>query len=211
MFVKDSCQQESNFLAVIGRWLPTDTKCGFVNVYAPNSPSAKDQLWDKLLSLFRINHGICWVVCGDFNEVRTPEERRGSVFVSRGATSFNNFIATTDLVEPPMGGKRFTWYNSSGNKCSKLDGFLFSPNFADKWPNSKALVLPRIYSDHCPILLDSKSVDFGPTPFKFYNSWLTSESLSKVVKEGWDAPSTGYNPRSRIHLLCKKPQLLKYR
>ncbi|GJZ65814.1 RNA-directed DNA polymerase, eukaryota, partial [Tanacetum coccineum] len=43
------------------------------------------------------------IVMGDFNEVRTEEERFGSIFNAREAASFNSFISTGGLVEVPSG------------------------------------------------------------------------------------------------------------
>ncbi|GKE24189.1 RNA-directed DNA polymerase, eukaryota [Tanacetum coccineum] len=49
-------------------------------------------------------------------QVRSREERFGSVFVERDAMAFNNFIASGGLHDFPLGGRRFTRYN-------KQDGF----------------------------------------------------------------------------------------
>nr|GEY64896.1 hypothetical protein [Tanacetum cinerariifolium] len=40
---------------------------------------------------------------GDFNKVRTEEERFGSLFNRQGANAFNNFIASAGLVDLPLG------------------------------------------------------------------------------------------------------------
>lgn len=61
--------------------------------------------------------------------------------------------------------------NKDGSKLSKLDRLLVSSSFVDKWPNSHLLALPRELSDHCPIILKTHVLDFGPITFKFYNSW----------------------------------------
>ena len=44
---------------------------------------------------------------------------------------------------------------------------------------------PRELSDHSPVSLTSEVVDFGPAPFKFFNSWLLSEGLDQVVTDAW--------------------------
>ncbi|GKA21243.1 hypothetical protein Tco_0701232 [Tanacetum coccineum] len=38
--------------------------------------------------------------------------------------------------------------------------------------NVRITALDRLWSDHNPILLHIDKTDFGPTPFKLYNSWL---------------------------------------
>lgn len=48
------------------------------------------------------------LVLGDFNEVRTEDERFGSMFNIQGANAFNNFISSAGLVDLPLGGYSFT-------------------------------------------------------------------------------------------------------
>lgn len=54
-----------------------------------------------------------------------------------------------------------------------------------KWPNSQLLALPREFSDHCPLVLKSSTLDFGPTSFKFFNSWLPNRDLESIVSFSW--------------------------
>ena len=54
-----------------------------------------------------------------------------------------------------------------------------------KWPSSAQYTLERNFSDHCPILLRSKSVDWGPKPFRIMDCWLFSMSFKKAVEESW--------------------------
>ncbi|KAI3509396.1 hypothetical protein L1887_24632 [Cichorium endivia] len=70
-----------------------------------------------------------------FNEVQMESEKFGSVFHASGATAFNNFIATTGLVEVPLGGYDFTWVHGSAGKISKLDRFLVSEGLYENFPN----------------------------------------------------------------------------
>ena len=46
---------------------------------------------------------------GDFNEVCVPSERHGSVFNKQGASLFNSFINSSNLIDVPLGGFSFTW------------------------------------------------------------------------------------------------------
>lgn len=55
----------------------------------------------------------------------------------------------------------------------------------NKWPNSHLFALPREFFDHCPLILISSTLDFGPTPFKFFNSWLLNEDLKSIVLSAW--------------------------
>ncbi|KAJ9541752.1 hypothetical protein OSB04_028258 [Centaurea solstitialis] len=68
--------KDSNFLVIIGSWLPKKIVIGIVNVYAPCNATSRELLWQWLMNLFHSNQGVLWLVCGDFNEVRSPDERR---------------------------------------------------------------------------------------------------------------------------------------
>ncbi|GJZ29420.1 hypothetical protein Tco_0574067 [Tanacetum coccineum] len=45
--------------------------------------------------------------------------------------------------------------------------------------------LNRLWSDHMPILLHVSKLDFGLTPFKFYNSWLLRDDFDKTINSAW--------------------------
>nr|GEU57737.1 RNA-directed DNA polymerase, eukaryota, reverse transcriptase zinc-binding domain protein [Tanacetum cinerariifolium] len=53
---------------------------------------------------------------GDFNEVRTEQERYGSVFNIEGANAFNSFIYLESLIDHPLDGYAYIWAYKTGNK-----------------------------------------------------------------------------------------------
>ncbi|GJY47762.1 RNA-directed DNA polymerase, eukaryota [Tanacetum coccineum] len=124
-------------------------------------------------------------IIGDFNEVRFEHERRGSLFNSHGANSFNNFITRTGLIDLPLEGYSFTWAHKSASKMSKLDRFLISEGLLALFPSISALCLDKHLSDHRPILLRELNVDYGPTPFRFFHSWSSRKGFDKMVEDSW--------------------------
>lgn len=46
-------------------------------VYANNSMEGRNELWKTMMELGSIANGFCWIVQGDFNGVRTLEDRQG--------------------------------------------------------------------------------------------------------------------------------------
>ncbi|KAJ9557473.1 hypothetical protein OSB04_012087 [Centaurea solstitialis] len=177
LFSKSASYSGEGFLAIWGKWSDVEKCCGFINVYAPQDLSAKKRLWSNIIQLLQSNPVVIWVVFGDFNEVRTESERKGTEFSFSGAMAFNNFIHNGDLVDIKSGGRRFSRYSKDGSKLSKLDRFLVSSNLLTVWPNPNVTILPRGFSDHCPILFNSDIVDFGPSYFKFFNAWLEDKSF----------------------------------
>nr|GFA08020.1 RNA-directed DNA polymerase, eukaryota [Tanacetum cinerariifolium] len=104
---------------------------------------------------------------GDFNDVRSSNERRGSCFNPYSARHFNRFISSSGLVDIPMEGYAFTWSHPSASKMSKLDRFLISDGVFSLFPSIAVVCLDRHLSDHRPVLLREVNVDFGPIPFRY--------------------------------------------
>ncbi|PWA98066.1 RNA-directed DNA polymerase, eukaryota, Reverse transcriptase zinc-binding domain protein [Artemisia annua] len=181
LFIKSNLWCDDNFIVVQGKWTHLDDTFFMVNVYGPQDSTAKSLLWQRLHNFMSNNHGR-YLICGDFNEVRTESERCGSIFSHSDAQAFNSFIDRSGLSEIPMGGRLYTWMNKAGSKLSKLDRFLLSEDIITACPDLKATVLDRLWSDHNPILLHVDKTDFGPIPFKLYNSWMQREGFNTMIK-----------------------------
>nr|KAJ0197418.1 hypothetical protein LSAT_V11C700352530 [Lactuca sativa] len=69
-----------------------------------------------------------------------------------------------------------------GAKLSKIDQVLVNQSFLDSWPNVALTALPKEYLDHCPLILLTSSVNFGPPPFRFYNSWLYHPNFNNLIR-----------------------------
>ncbi|GJW71086.1 RNA-directed DNA polymerase, eukaryota, reverse transcriptase zinc-binding domain protein, partial [Tanacetum coccineum] len=190
-FSRSTSWEGEGYLALLGNWLHIPIPCLFIIVYAPQDQWRKRKLWNDLDQLISA-HNSFTIVLGDFNEVRSPEEWKGTVFYSRGASRFNNFISTSGLIDLPMGAKRYTRMNNLGNKLSKINRVLVSHHVIDLWPNSHTIALPREYSDHTPILFSNLTADFGATPFKLYNSWITHKDFPRLVNECWNSCNSGF-------------------
>nr|GEW97092.1 RNA-directed DNA polymerase, eukaryota [Tanacetum cinerariifolium] len=121
-------------------------------------------------------------------------ERIGTVFNLSSANIFNLFIANGRLWDIPLGGHLFTRINNRRDKLSKLDRFLISENSTSLLHNYSAKVIDCFISDHRPILLSQSVADFGPIPFKFYNSWLIDNQLHDLVVDFWTGHATDHCP-----------------
>lgn len=198
---------EDGFIAIYEEWINTRISCLMIVVYAPQDANSKCSLWSRLTHLIVTFHGMS-IVLGDFNEIQYASERLGTTFCKKGATLFNGFINNSNLVDLQMGGRKFTRMNKFGTKLSKIDRILVSSNFVSKWPNAQLTILSRNLSDHCPIILKTHSTDFGPIPFKFFNSWLLNSEFPLIVSGSWNTPITLYNPHPAC-ILKFKLQCLK--
>lgn len=144
---------------------------------------------------------------GDFNVVRCESERKGSLFDKGKAEDFNNFINQANLLYLSLGRKKFTWIGQGGEKLSKFDRFLVSSELCDVWSGLSVLVLERVFSNHCPILLKNEVQDFGPTPFRFFNHWMEKDGFLLMIRKEWENFSI---PGCASFVLKEKLKLLKY-
>ena len=179
-FSSTTSMDGDGFVAIIGNWIDLDENCLLIVVYAPQELSRKEKLWRDLISIIN-KHNMLTIVLGDFNEVRTASERMGRLFDAKGALIFNKFIFDAGLCDLPLGGKRFTRMDNIGSKLSNIDRILVSKHYVDLWPNSYVTALPREFSDHTPLLLSNSTTNFGPSPFKFYNSYILHKDFTPLL------------------------------
>nr|GEW52185.1 RNA-directed DNA polymerase, eukaryota [Tanacetum cinerariifolium] len=136
MFIREHVSSSDYFLVVMGTWSSTSTKLLVISMYAPQELTEKRDLWDYLCMMIDRWEGET-VILGDFNEVRTEQERFGSIFNTQGANAFNNFISKSDLFDLSMGGYSYTWSHKSATKMSKLDvTFLNFKSFYNSYYSS---------------------------------------------------------------------------
>jgi len=165
----------NGFIFLEGEWIKEAQQVSIVTIYSPCDIHIKIILWDTLRQLKDSSQEGLWCVLGDFNSIRDPAERFGTcerISGDNNIKQFNDWIDDLEVLEIPCLGRQFTWFRPNGAPRSRLDRFLVSPEWLDRWPGSLQLTLPRKFLDHCPILLRAKTVDWGPKPFRILDSWL---------------------------------------
>ncbi|GJX02527.1 RNA-directed DNA polymerase, eukaryota [Tanacetum coccineum] len=207
LFIKDQISSSDYFLAIMGTWTPTSKKLLIILVYAPQELTEKRDLWGYIRSMINRWEGET-VILGDFNEVRTEQERFVSIFNVQGANMFNNFISMANLIDLPLGGYSYTWAHKSATKMSKLDRFLVFEGLLALFPYLSGICLDRHLSYHRPILMCESVLVYGPTPFRMYHSWFKMEGFNKFVEDSWNSMNIS-DPNAMI-CLKKKFQTLKY-
>lgn len=110
VFERQELWAENGLLGVTGLW--KGRKVHIVNVYAPNSLAGKKEVWSQIVEKMRGKEDENWCICGDFNAIRSEEERRGVGRSGREAEMrvFNDFINQSRLVDLPLERRKFTWY-----------------------------------------------------------------------------------------------------
>uniref|UniRef100_A0A2N9GXK7 Reverse transcriptase domain-containing protein n=1 Tax=Fagus sylvatica TaxID=28930 RepID=A0A2N9GXK7_FAGSY len=161
------------------------TDWAFSGVYGPNINRERDIMWEELAGVASW-WGVPWVVGGDFNVVRFPSERLGMTHFTPAMYGFSDFISSCGLRDTHLEGGLFTWSNNRENAAmSRIDRFLFSEEWDGLFPKIQQKRLPRILSDHFPILLECGDFSRGRRPFRFENMWLKADGFKERVKEWW--------------------------
>nr|KYP68089.1 hypothetical protein KK1_021706 [Cajanus cajan] len=124
---------------------------------------------------------------GDFNSIRSLEERvvASRMYVVTDIAMFNGFIELMEMEGVPLAGRKFTWYRPNGAVKSRIDRVLVSKEWSMRWPCTSQLVLNRGIFYHCPILMRNDEDDWGPKPFRIFNSWLQRVEFKKMVTKEW--------------------------
>jgi len=178
-----------SILVIKGRLLLSSEEFVICNVYAPIDTTAKREVWERLSKIVLNNSDICVCVCGDFNAVRSWEERkgRGSVFRQAEADMFNKFIADSSLIDLPLCGRLFSWYRGDGVSMSRLDRFLLSEKWSEAWPNCIQVAYQRGLSDHVPLMLHVDEANWGPRPLRMLKCWADLPSYGEFVRDKWSS------------------------
>ncbi|KAK3219657.1 hypothetical protein Dsin_013627 [Dipteronia sinensis] len=179
---------------------------GFCNVYADSIESSRNILWNDIVSILN-SFPLSWVVGGDFNSVLDPLERIGVSSNLGSIRNFNSFVLRAKIFDIPLQGMEFTWSNFRDTVAwSRLDRFLISPVLLSRIPQLRQRGLPRSVSDHNPIVMDTPKIDWGPSPFHFFNVWREDKKMMDDVRSGWKI----FN-RSVSGILSARMKMVKYR
>lgn len=102
-----------------------------VNVYTPNLPTERIDLWDQLKMIVN-QYDDCYVcIISNFNAVKVPGERtcRENSALSSDVVALDGFIRNLNLLDIPLIGRKFSWYSPDGNSKRRIDQILVNKNW----------------------------------------------------------------------------------
>ncbi|KAJ6405030.1 hypothetical protein OIU84_013079 [Salix udensis] len=181
-------------------------------VYGHNKPTDRQALWAHLQDQSSANLNRPWAILGDFNAILSHADRAGgSLQWSTYMEDFPTCLQRAGLIVVPYTGLRYTWHNGRRDGQAiqrKLDWVLGNQALLDQWPNAHATFLPRIESDHSPMVLrfmDCHQSSRPPKAFRFLNLWTERDDFMDLVRDNWANRIQG-NP---FFILTSKLQILK--
>ena len=123
-------------------------------IYANTKFRIRKNLWNDLIDVAH-NIDMPWLVIGDFNEVLSQNEKWGGNAVKpHRIAMFSSTMDSCNLLDLGFNGPKFTWTNKRKRNpiYERLDRAFGNGDWLVHYPNSCVWHLPRISSDHAPIL-----------------------------------------------------------
>jgi predicted amino acid racemase len=131
-----------------------------------------------------------WMVVGDFNLTRCPENRNMPGDSTNDMLLFSDIIHHLDLVEVPLKGRSFTWSNMQANcLLEKIDWVFTSSNWTVAFPNTLAFTLTHVLSDHVPYVVQMESTVPKANIFRFENYWVSLPDFMSTIEYFWSLPT----------------------
>jgi hypothetical protein len=121
-----------------------------------------------------------WLVVGDFNLYRNPQDRNKPMEDYTEMMLFNGAIRALGLVELPLKDQGYTWNNKQQPplllEC--LDWFFTSSSWTTVNPNTMVATLTMETYYHVPCLIYTTTNIPRGYIFRFENYWLELEDSS---------------------------------
>ncbi|XP_020555063.1 uncharacterized protein LOC105178632 [Sesamum indicum] len=166
-------------------------------------------MWDKLTDLGQAL-SMPWLIMGDFNCVKSPEEKQlGVAPIWYELKDFVDCCVALGLLDVPTMGCYYTWYsnNESNPVWCKLDRVLYNNEWLEAGLYCSAhFNPPGCLSDHSPGIVSI--FDHAPTkpkPFRFFNMWADHPDFLATVEARWNLSVDGTPQFS----LCRRLKALK--
>lgn len=157
----------------------------FTGVYGPFSREDREAFWGELGAI----RGIWsdpWCIGGDFNVTLSQRDRSSQGRISGVMRRFAQIVDDLELIDLPLQGGVFSWSGGRNNQAwARLDRYLVTQDWLDKFCGVVQCRLPRPISDHFPIMLKGGGLRRGPSPFRFENMWLKVDGFKDLLREWW--------------------------
>ncbi|GAV70694.1 Exo_endo_phos domain-containing protein [Cephalotus follicularis] len=174
-------------------------------VYGLCDYRSRRDLWKDLIFNAHIDSSVPWLILGDFNVSRYPQDQlNGPPRISKAMSEFNECLKAMEVDDIQSVGRFYTWSNKRAGNFTvnkKLDRVLANWEWHNIFSHSLAHFHNSGVSDHSPVtvpLLDHRCS--SNKPFKFLNFWVKDARFSGLVRSVWEQRAVG-KPLEAV--LCK--------
>ncbi|XP_020700619.1 uncharacterized protein LOC110112662 [Dendrobium catenatum] len=175
--------------------IPLISKWRISTSYGSKQVYKRRELWKGLEP--HISNDFPLIIDGDFNCLLAIEEKRGGrrFLLSTGPKDMKSFMTSNNLYELKFMGPMFTWSNNKkglDRLMERLDRMIVNSYSVNTNQLLVVKHLPRIASDHCPILLNlSSSSPKLSNSIKFENILASYPASYSVVNNVWNRKDVG--------------------
>jgi hypothetical protein len=139
-----------------------------------------------------------WMILGDFNFYRSPDNRNRGGGNMQDVMTFNDIINNLGLLEIPLKGRSFTWSNMHQDPLLKqLDWCFTSANWISVYPNTLLLPLARPTSDHTPCMIQVGTA-IPKSLFRFESYWVDQPGFLDLIQTVWNSEVRATNSVTKI-------------
>uniref|UniRef100_A0A803LX10 Endonuclease/exonuclease/phosphatase domain-containing protein n=1 Tax=Chenopodium quinoa TaxID=63459 RepID=A0A803LX10_CHEQI len=158
------------------KFSPSSEETLVTGIHAPSTTKEKNKLWNDLQDNAP-PQDTPRLVIGDMNEITQQSEKVGGRPIANNqGRAYGEWVESDRLIDLNFNGPMFTWNNGQDGLNlirERLDKALANAKWMESYPNTHVFHLPRTYSDHCPILVDSNPLKGrGNYPFRCKEAWL---------------------------------------
>ncbi|KAK1312236.1 hypothetical protein QJS10_CPA07g00623 [Acorus calamus] len=177
------------------------------SVYGPNIDEDRGRVWEELHSVGE-RRRLPWCIVGDFNVTRFMEDRNRLGVINAAMYAFSEWIDVEGLIDLPIDNLTFTWSNMrEAASMARLDRALVSTEWEDSFSGCTLTGLPRVCSDHSPLLLSGGALERHRSTFRFENWWLISEGFRDLVESSWNSGSLDLRGAKKVAFKLKRLKL----
>lgn len=144
---------------------------------------------------------------GDFNFIRSLENRNLPGGDLDDIFTFNEIISNLSLLEIPIKGRQYTWSNMQAQPLlEQLDWFFSSVEWISVFPNTLVKPLARPISDHIPCVLSVQTSIPKCKLFRFESYWPEHPGFLQEVQTSWNKPAKCSSSATLISAKLKRLQ-----
>lgn len=175
-----------------------NAECTVTNVYGPCTTEGKRDFlaWLKQVQM---PNDIDWLLVGDFNLIRSPNDRNKPGGNGAEMLLFNEAISALGLVDLPLQGRRYTWSNKQHPPLlEKLDWLFTSSSWTLTYPNTSVWSMSMDSFDHVPCIVKIGTDIPSSRVFRFENYWMEHPHFLAVVQHGWNLDTGQFDKAKHI-------------
>ncbi|GJS55576.1 RNA-directed DNA polymerase, eukaryota, reverse transcriptase zinc-binding domain protein [Tanacetum coccineum] len=194
--------------------IPYDRVADILSEEGSSSPICLGELWSNSPFCFASKNsngksgGI--IAIWDTSSFTSADTLKGDCFLAIKGTwkSLKTSCLMIIMYAPQSQAKKIRLWSELTNLILDHDNLtIVMGDFNETQANLNALTSE--FSNHSPLLLTNRLLDYGPIPFKFYNSWMMHKDFKSVISSCWTSIADIRPFNNKTILLKRKLQGLK--